>query len=295
MSSLDLIDLVARFLTEGRGDKVKNQRMRRAALEAAAATANAMVNVVQAFMDADFALFSAGPPGTFASTFGLFLVDTETDSSIYLDLARMEHPCGHPSLCSLGSPGIISGSGSGNSRIRKIQDAVRENAGGEIPPSQWGFMALVDAPGISFTAVLMHTETLSALFGLDGLDEVGNPILEHGGRSDIPARVRRCARSRFHDTIMARDTFAALCSRVMTGDPCLVCGQPASKKCGRCRSAAFCGPACQAQGWQEHRSFCKSVSDLKSRIKSLVPDKEVVAISHERVHGFMRALECLAV
>ena len=37
---------------------------------------------------------------------------------------------------------------------------------------------------------------------------------------------------------------------------CLVCGQPARSKCGRCKGARYCSRKCQQEGWGSHRLDC---------------------------------------
>lgn len=40
-------------------------------------------------------------------------------------------------------------------------------------------------------------------------------------------------------------------------DKCKVCGKPASKKCGGCSLAFYCGPTHQQTDWSRHKSECK--------------------------------------
>lgn len=37
---------------------------------------------------------------------------------------------------------------------------------------------------------------------------------------------------------------------------CFRCGQPASMKCARCRTALYCGKECQQSNWKSHKRMC---------------------------------------
>ena len=39
---------------------------------------------------------------------------------------------------------------------------------------------------------------------------------------------------------------------------CAACGRPATTRCTRCKSVAYCNNACQTQGWPGHKKACKA-------------------------------------
>ena len=52
-------------------------------------------------------------------------------------------------------------------------------------------------------------------------------------------------------------------SRLYT-DPCLACttcsGQPARRRCSRCKAAYYCDRNCQKSDWKTHRTLCEPVA-----------------------------------
>jgi len=47
--------------------------------------------------------------------------------------------------------------------------------------------------------------------------------------------------------------------------PCIICSQPSSLKCGRCKQAPYCSPECQTTDWYLHKILCSSFKDYASR------------------------------
>ena len=48
----------------------------------------------------------------------------------------------------------------------------------------------------------------------------------------------------------------------LAGGPpkCAVCGEEASKRCGRCRNEWYCGRECQVKQWKKHKPVCDLVA-----------------------------------
>ena len=56
-----------------------------------------------------------------------------------------------------------------------------------------------------------------------------------------------------------------LCRTCMKTLPCLMCKE--------CKSAYYCGEACQAQDWEEHQEFCTNYSQAKGQKTGAAPPK----------------------
>ena len=49
---------------------------------------------------------------------------------------------------------------------------------------------------------------------------------------------------------------------LVSGPPkCAVCGEPASKRCSRCRNEWYCGRECQVKQWKKHKPTCDIIAD----------------------------------
>jgi hypothetical protein len=61
----------------------------------------------------------------------------------------------------------------------------------------------------------------------------------------------------------------------MAPDPsskCAICGDPITSKCSGCKSKLYCGKACQAKDWRNHKKFCKDLQLEKTlrRVAELI-------------------------
>lgn len=60
-------------------------------------------------------------------------------------------------------------------------------------------------------------------------------------------------------------SYAAIPAVEMESDSCAACGQPANKKCSRCKSVRYCSSTCQSSHWRSgHKTKCKEYSALNS-------------------------------
>ncbi|KAF1938937.1 hypothetical protein EJ02DRAFT_457443 [Clathrospora elynae] len=51
----------------------------------------------------------------------------------------------------------------------------------------------------------------------------------------------------------------------LTSKPCTTCsGQPARRRCSRCKSAYYCDKNCQKSDWKTHRNVCESIPQTYS-------------------------------
>jgi len=52
-------------------------------------------------------------------------------------------------------------------------------------------------------------------------------------------------------------------------DPkCAVCGEPAEKRCSKCKMEWYCGRKCQVAAWKKHKPFCEMISGLSVPYKA---------------------------
>ena len=52
------------------------------------------------------------------------------------------------------------------------------------------------------------------------------------------------------------------------GDACAGCGEPATKRCARCKEVWYCGSECQRKHWKEHKSECRTAkATAKKKLK----------------------------
>lgn len=77
-------------------------------------------------------------------------------------------------------------------------------------------------------------------------------------------------------TTTDRSNRHAMSSSVPSGSSdhlsCVVCGNPGSKKCSRCKSARYCSSKCQMSHWQSgHKRKCKDIGKINS-VQSLRSD-----------------------
>merc|ERR1711918_45688 len=51
---------------------------------------------------------------------------------------------------------------------------------------------------------------------------------------------------------------------------CAVCGQPAEKRCSRCKNEWYCSRECQVQAWEGHKTVC----DIVCKDRELYGEKD---------------------
>ena len=57
---------------------------------------------------------------------------------------------------------------------------------------------------------------------------------------------------------------------------CAVCGKGDAKRCAGCGTVGYCGKACQAQGWKDHKRDCGRRWKSKR-------DEKVVGLPYETI------------
>ncbi|KNG50777.1 ankyrin repeat and mynd domain-containing protein [Stemphylium lycopersici] len=51
----------------------------------------------------------------------------------------------------------------------------------------------------------------------------------------------------------------------LTSKPCTTCsGQPARRRCSRCKAAYYCDRNCQKSDWKSHRNVCEPIAQTYS-------------------------------